>query len=282
MIVLSATNTKLEVAASVGSVDCIASWRDVTTSGYAPGSSVATATAGTVDLVVAPAASTQRLIDYVSVYNKGTTRATVALQVDVGGTDRVLISKFLSVGERLEYVRGKGFRVLSASGVEQAGYLTGSTAPKGSRQVEILTADVQCPAGANTFGDVTGLSFAVGIDDVYWFRFSIQYSANATTTGSKWSINGPAAFSEYVYYSKYSLTSTTETTNYALQAYDSPASCNATSPSTTSNLAIIEGIFRFGDVGSVIARMASEVAGAGNITALKGSMVQYQWLYTSA
>ncbi len=65
---------------------------------------------------------------------------------------------------------------------------------------------------ANTMADVTGLSFAVLSGVTYKFRFVIRYDAAATTTGSRWSINGPAA-TTIAYTSEYSLTASTRTAN---------------------------------------------------------------------
>lgn len=136
------------------------------------------------------------------------------------------------------------------------------------------TADVINNNGvANTIADVTGLSFPVVAGQRYWFRFVIHYDAAATTTGSRWSISGPAV-NDLNYSSQYSLTTTSVTINQGLSAYDSPALSNATSAATGSNMAIIEGFIFPSASGNVIARFASEVA-ASAITALRGSMVQY-------
>lgn len=128
-------------------------------------------------------------------------------------------------------------------------------------------------AVADTMQDVTGLSFPVLNGGLYRFRFFIVYSANATTTGSRWSINGPAGVSRYR--SEYSLTTTTRTTNDGLTTFDAPAASNATSAATAGNIAIIEGVFAPTADGTVIARFASEVAGAA-ITATANSHVEYQ------
>lgn len=126
---------------------------------------------------------------------------------------------------------------------------------------------------ANTIENVTGLSFPVVAGQRYWFRFIIHYDAAATTTGSRWSINGPA-FADLNYRSQYALTLTSRTVNEGVSTYDFPATSNATSASTGSNMANIEGFILPSADGNVIARFASEVS-ASAITALRGSMVQY-------
>jgi hypothetical protein len=127
---------------------------------------------------------------------------------------------------------------------------------------------------ANTIADVTGLSFSVTSGNTYKFKFVIAYTAAATTTGSRWSINGPATTFLY-YYSNYSLTTTTITNNQGLSSYDVPAASNATSATTGSNIAIIEGVIKPSANGTVIARFASEVS-ASAITAKTGSYVEYK------
>jgi len=121
---------------------------------------------------------------------------------------------------------------------------------------------------ANTIADVTGLSFTVTSGEKYWFMFTIAYTAAATTTGSRWAINGPAAPTLINYRSTYTLTATTETVNYA-NAYDIPAASNATSL-TAGNVAVVEGIIVPSANGTVIARFASEVLSSA-IVAKAGS-----------
>jgi hypothetical protein len=131
-------------------------------------------------------------------------------------------------------------------------------------------------ASANTIADVTGLSFAVVAGQTYEFEFVILYTANASTTGSRWSINGPGSPTQLAYTSRYPLTATTETFNYA-QAYDIPAAANATSL-TTGNVAVIKGVITPSSNGTVIARFASEVSSAA-ITAKVGSVLK--WIRTN-
>lgn len=128
-------------------------------------------------------------------------------------------------------------------------------------------------AVANTIADVTGLAFAVVAGVRYEFRFFILYSAAATTTGSRWSINGPAT-TLLAYRSAYGLTATSRTFNEGLAAYNLPAASNASSPATANNLAEIRGILVPSAAGTVIARFASEVLSSA-ITAKAGSFVEF-------
>lgn len=130
-------------------------------------------------------------------------------------------------------------------------------------------------ASANTIADVTGLSFAVSANVTYRFKFFIVYSSAATTTGSRWSINGPATTFMH-YRSTYTVNAGSESINSGNAAYNVPAAANASSLAT-GNIAIIEGIIRPSAGGTVIARFASEIS-ASAITAIGSgrSFVEFQ------
>jgi hypothetical protein len=128
-------------------------------------------------------------------------------------------------------------------------------------------------ASANTIADVTGLSFAVSSGVTYKFRFVIFYTSAATTTGSRWSINGPAT-SLLHYRSSYTLTATSRTFNEGQTTYNVPSGASATSV-VAGNMAVIEGIITPSANGTVIARFASEISGSAIVAKAK-SYVEYQ------
>lgn len=167
--------------------------------------------------------------------------------------------------------QANGYAGLDATGKVPAAQLPAS----GSWNRVVLPADVtNNNAVANTLADVTGLSFPVVANQRYWFRFQIVYTAQAATTGSRWSINGPAV-TGLSYLSEYSLTTTTTTRNPTLTAYNQPTASNASSATTgPSNTAIIEGFIQPSANGNVIARFASEIANSA-IVAKVGSFVEY-------
>jgi len=130
-------------------------------------------------------------------------------------------------------------------------------------------------ASANTIADVTALSFPVVANTTYSFKFFIVYSSAATTTGSRWSINGPAT-TFMNYRSSYTLTATSITNNAGVSAYNTPAASSASSL-TTNNISIIEGIIRPSADGTVIARFASEISNSAVTAVASGkSYVEYQ------
>ena len=133
----------------------------------------------------------------------------------------------------------------------------------------VLSADViNANATANTVADVTGLSFPVSSGSTYRFRFYITYTAAVSTTGSRWSISGPAV-SSLVYRSDYTLGVTTRTFNEGLTTYDTPAAASASSSNTNANVAIIEGVITPATSGTLTVRFASEIASSA-VTAKGG------------
>jgi len=283
MLCLPTTTDSLELelgaAQTSAAMHVTTTYRDITSTTFTPGETVTVSNGTTpVTIAAAPGAgSTQRLIDYLSVYNNDTAAKQVTIRRNLNSTIRTLISVSLGVGETLEYLDAVGWQVLTNNGSVKQAQVQGSNQVTNNRQVAVLGADVTNNNGvANTIADVTGLSFPVVSGKTYWFRFVIDYTAAATTTGSRWSINGPTT-SRLSYRSEYSLTTTSRTVNEGVTAYDSPAASNATSATTGANQAIIEGFITPTADGTVIARFASEVLSSA-IVAKARSIVEYQQL----
>lgn len=283
MLVLTETTDNIQIvlggSVTTNQLRCFSSYRDITTTTYNAGRN-ATNTNNTTDvnLVASPSASTQRVVDTISVYNSDTENAVVTIKFDANGTEYVIFSCTLGQGERLEYADGSGWKVFTNAGSIKTSVNQGNNAVSSSLSSVVLGSNVtNNNAVANTIQDVTGLSFPVINGGVYYFKFTIWYTAAATATGSRWTINGSggATASNISYYSNYSLTTTSITQNQGVTAFDSPATSNATSAATAGNTAIIEGYLTATNNGSIIARFASEVAGSA-IVARAGSTVYYQ------
>ncbi len=274
MLVLSQTTDKLQVVlggtVTTNQMRCVSCWRDITTSAYTPGrTAVLTNNTTDADLVGSPAASTQRVVDFIAIYNKDTVTQTATIKLDDNGTEYELWQGSLQAGESVVYADGAGFKVYTAAGAEK---VSDDTQIAGMNVVVLAADVVNNEAVANTIKDVTGLSFPVESGKKYDFVFRIVYTANATTTGSRWAINGPATPTLLGYHSRYPLTATTESFGYA-NAYDQPAASNASSL-TTGNLAMLWGQITPSADGIVVARFASEVASAA-ITAKAGAICQW-------
>lgn len=278
MITLTATTHILELTTgSATNVDVFVSYADHTTTGATLGDQqTLITTATTTTILAAPGSSTQRQVKYVSINNTSASSNAVVVKKDISATEYDLFTVTLGANERLEYIDGQGWKVFANTGAIKNSINQGSAAINTSRTAVVLSSDVvNNNAVANTIASVTGLSFPVTAGHTYQFEFWIPYTAAATTTGSRWSISGPA-FTRVAYGSEYSLAATTTTRNPNLvTAYDLPAASNATSSSTTSNMAFIWGTITPSADGDVIARFASEVASSA-ITAKAGAVVYYQ------
>ncbi len=115
MIVLSETTDNLQVvlggSVTTNQLQCLTSWRDRTSTTFVAGRTV-TNTNNTTDVTIAaaPASSTQRLIDLISIYNNDTAAQTVTVKLDANGTEYIYYKGILGVGETLTYQEGDGWR----------------------------------------------------------------------------------------------------------------------------------------------------------------------------
>ena len=282
MIILTETTDNLQAvlggSITANQLRCATFWRDVTTTTYVPGRTL-TLTNNTTDvnIAAAPISSTQRIIDTITIYNADTVNATVTVKLDADGTEYILWKGILATGEMLQYNDKTGFAVMTIAGaVKQAQMIGANNAVINVLNVVIMTADViNNNATLNTIADVTGLTFAVTAGQTYWFEFVIPYTSAATTTGSRWSINGPGSPTMLNYRSEYTLTAATTTVNSA-NTYDTPAASNASSLAA-GNVATIWGIITPSSNGSVTARFASEIANSA-ITAKAGATLRWMRL----
>lgn len=277
MLLLTSTSDVLRVVTSAaGEVDVHASWVDNAAGTITPGrTNTDITTATTTPVVGSPAAATQRTVNFLSVANEHATNANNITVAHYDGTyEARLLKVTLAAGESLQFRQDSGFQVLTSAGAIKTSLNQGQNTITSGMSAVVLGADViNNNATLNTIASVTGLSFPVTAGSKYWFKFTIIYTAQATSTGSRWSISGPTT-TLLAYTSEYALTATTETVNYAT-AYDTPSASNATSVATAGNIATIEGIIVPSANGAVIARFASEIANSA-ITAKAGSVVYYQ------
>lgn len=276
---LTATSQSLElVTGSAVTTDYVVSWSDIDQSGastvLSPGSGAGNITTATdTTVVAAPGASVYRIVKSLMIRNAhGSSSQTVTVQKDVSGTEYTMFAATLAAGESAVYEHGRGWALYDAQGRER-GVSTVAANVTNALNVVVLASDVvNNNAVANTIQDVTGLSFAVTAGETYWFEFVIPYTSAATTTGSRWAINGPAAPTLLNMRSEYTLTATTATLN-SITAYDIPAASNATSL-TAGNVATLWGVIKPSSNGTVIARFASEVSSSA-ITAKAGAVLRW-------
>jgi hypothetical protein len=281
MILLTSTSDVLRLVTSgTADIDTYLGWVDLSGSVVTPGyERDAISSAATTTIAVAPGSSTARNVKTIILRNKhASTANTVTLQHFNGTTAMDLFKATLPAGWQIVYEEGQGFTTLDATGRAITNTSqNGSGAAVNALNTVVLSSDVtNNNASANSIADVTGLSFSVTSGETYWFRFAIDYTCNATTTGSRFSVNGPSA-TRLSYSSRYSLTTTSETQNTGLTAYDLPAASNGTSATIAGNQAYVEGHITPSANGTLIARFASEVSSAA-IVAKAGSLLQ--WIRT--
>lgn len=240
-------------------IDVHASWMDGGSNKQAlPGADNTKITTATTTTIVSGPESTQtvRHICTLSVRNIDSSSNTVTIKhTDSNGTAVEIKKVTIAAGGELYYD-------------ESQGWTATSTSPSGSTLVT-ATADTANSA-ADTLADVAGLTFAVEAGDTYWFRAVCIYTADATTSGSRWTVNGPAV-TAIRYRSNYALTTTSETVNNGLTALQLPAAANATSAATGGNVAVVEGVVTPSAAGTFAVQFAAE---AGTITAKAGSKLE--------
>jgi hypothetical protein len=253
-----------------------ATYMDINASGVVtPGRTNTQITSGTTTTIIgSPGSGLVRVVRGLLIYNSHATDSNTVTVLHTDGSVIVNVFKAtLAFGESIQYIPGIGFVVCANSGAHKTSLNQGTNTTSSSIASVVLSGDVaNNNATPNTIADVTALSFSVVSGNTYWFRFIIPYTSAATSTGSRWSINGPT-FTRLNYISRYTLTATTITTN-AATAYDIPAASNASSLAD-GNVAVIEGIITPSANGTVIARFASEIANSA-ITAKAGAVCYYQ------
>lgn len=272
MIILTSETDNLKIAlggaVATNQLKCITNYQVNSGNSISLERSVVTTNNTTdVNLIPSPQEGEKLILDSMLIQNIDTSSVVIEIKLEIEGYEFVLYEGSIGAGAYLVYEKDSGFVGLSLSGV------VGSV-----QSVSISSNVVNNNAVANTMQDVTGLGFDVLAGKTYWFKFIIPYSVAVATTGSRWGVKSTTGTADgLTMFSEYSLTSTTTTKNENVQAFDSPASCNASSASLANNLCIMEGKITPTADGFFGARFASEVSGSA-VTALAGSICHYQQL----
>ena len=273
MILLTATTDKIQVISSAAvTLDVSASFMDMTTAdppvvkGSTSGRlNTAISTATTTDIVAAPAASTIRNVKHITVRNRhATTSCDVTIQFNQNATLFELFKVTLLAGETLEFVEGVGFWV-----VKQAAKLF-----KNLR----VSSDVD--NATTSFADITGLTWPVESGKHYNFEAHIYHIENASTTGARFAINGPAMTAMRVNGFSVFAGSITAATFASLTADVAAVDTSILGVTTSSAatpqvaLAIMSGWIQPSAAGTFACRSQSEVAVAAGVKVKAGSWCQ--------
>lgn len=296
MLLLASTSDKIRLTtSSTANIDVHASFADYDTA-VTTASDRATfgrqnttiSTATTTDIVNSPGnATTDRSVKTITIRNRHALTSNTVTVIHTDGTNAMeLISVVLVAGYQLCYDEGAGWSVRDNNGKMIQNSSTTSAAVSGLNLVVLASDQVNNNGTANTIQDITGLSFDVVSGEGYWFKFKIIYTSAATTTGSRFTINGPGSPTWLGYRSSVGLASagtagTDSFTETNSATYDNPSASNLTSPTASAaqlNTAIIEGFIQPSSNGTVIGRFASEVLSSA-ITAKKGSTIEWYRAY---
>ena len=267
MIVLTQITDTLQVvlgsSITTNQLSCVASWRDITsTPTYTPGRSLAATNSTTdVSLVASPAASTQRLIDYISIYNHDTENATVTVKIDDGGTEYVIAVQEIRPGQTLIYTSDSGFSVIGTPVESDWTYVT-------------LTGD---ELNSTVTATNTALTFTPDASSKYEIEGRFYLQSAATTTGVRWGLVWPSGVDQNAAMG----VSPNSSTAAAYRFWGNTAAANV---AATGVAVINEGIYgglqalmvtSATPSGSFTVTLASEIA-ASEVRIMQNSFIRYR------
>lgn len=226
-----------------------------------------TTAAGPTDIVAGVASAITR-IDELQVRNN---HATVACDVTLTRTDGTNPSTVykctLLPGESLSYSGGMWVHYDANGGIYSA-----------STKLDVMLLVTSDVTNATTsFADITGLTYAVKSGKRYTFEAHLTHQTNATTTGSRFGVNGPASPTVLMASQISGETPGIAATNIAIgsaTAYDTAMAESTTGPGATNALAIVMGYIQPSADGTFALRCASEVAVAGGLVIKAGSWMR--------
>lgn len=194
MIILSTTDDVLRAvllaAHTTNPLQMVASWRDLTTTAYTPGRSLAETNGTTPAAIVAsPAASTQRVIDFVSIFNADTVAHTVQVSIFDGTNTFPLWRGQLRPNERVEFTPASGWRVYTQAGIERVATLSGIAVQQPVPWQFKWLGSEYTHTGGTTLSNVTGMSVDVVAGRYYLVRAFANIRTQNTTTGVRMRMN---------------------------------------------------------------------------------------------
>lgn len=272
MLLLTSTTDKIQVVTDAAvTLDVHASWLDYASPTFTPGrTNSAISTATTTDVIGAPAASTTRNAKELNIRNThASTPVGVTVQhVASGGTAVQLFKCSLNAGEELTFVDGIGWQRFDATGA-----LVTIAGIKPIRTLRV-TAD-QAFAAAVTLADITDLTCPVSAGKKYAFEICLFTTNNASTTGSQFAVNGPAA-TDIIVGELGAVTNSV--TAVALGGGTATAINTVIVGQTTGQTAVglhhIMGQYTPSADGTFAVRATSEIAVAAGLTVKKGSWLR--------
>jgi hypothetical protein len=283
MITLSSTTDKIQIildsAVTTNQLQCYSVYRDTTTTSISPlNNQTITNGVTAVDLVSSPASSTQRLVEYISVYNSDTQPSSVTIRFSDNGTYYTLFKARIQQGDKLEYSDKDGFKTVTKSGSVRKNQAILAHPVNSSQSAALLPNDVVASsvvANGNNNSQAVPFGFPVTSGSTYYFRIAGFFNSSATTNGARFNLTVPSIGANVGYYYWTSLTSGTWTTGYAVTNPTTPTTIGTTSPSTSGNVFIIDGFVSAGADGFVGISVASDEVSPSSITFKGGNRIFY-------
>jgi hypothetical protein len=285
MLILSATTDAIEVstleAHATNALQCVASWRDITSTTYTPGRSIVDTTGVTaLDLVTGPDASTQRVIDTIQVENNDTKVHLVKVVYDANGTEYPLYRGLVGPDETLHYDDREGWHLTGRFGVEKsvlAGVPEVMVGGTGEWTTLIMQEDAPPNSSqtANQLRPLLELAVPVRGGQRYVIRYVIFYASAAATTGARFTINTPGFDTDGIQ-ARGATTNAISTTPIFNEGFTGPNNPTAATAAggTVGNFGRMDMLILPTNSGIVFLSFASEIASSA-ITPKKGSFVEY-------
>ena len=219
MLIQSSTNDKIQVITSAaGTVKVHASWVDDASNVFTPGrtNTATITTAATTDVVAAPAASTQRTTNFLSVRNTdATVSQTITIQHTDGTTVEPIFVGTIAAGESVVMDRTGVFTSYANTGVIKSSAQTGWLFNSNTANVTGFAADTYV-AGSSILIPTQNFKTGTG----YRCRISITKTAAGVATLTATLRVGALASTADSSYFAFNLSAQTAATDTTLLTYD--------------------------------------------------------------
>ncbi len=185
-MILDATTKKLQVVLgeAISSVNCdyVTCYSDITTSAFTPISADGTTNGVTpVDIVAAPASSTQREIQSIFVNNVDTITHNVSILYNDNGTTRLMVKVQLLAGEQLFYNSQSGWNCATISGANKVSPAVGLNS-----QFLVVPAVIASNAVQLAIPSTTTVIHYLGTSPKVSSSISVAYKVTQAIAGTTW------------------------------------------------------------------------------------------------